>query len=113
MADLSHPVGRVRYHAEKSLAEAGPWIVGLARAGYAAKGVVYCAVGLLALLAAFGNGGETTGSRGRLMRGDANEPVAHISAAPMQASGPKMDAPPSGLTTSATPAKPSSTAPRL
>jgi hypothetical protein len=66
MADLSHPVGRVRYHAEKSLAEAGPWIVGLARAGYAAKGVVYCAVGLLALLAAFGNGGETTGSRGAL-----------------------------------------------
>lgn len=67
MADLSHPVGRVQHHAEKSLAEAGPWIVWLARAGYAAKGVVYCVVGLLALLAAFGSGdGETTGSRGAL-----------------------------------------------
>lgn len=64
--DLSHPVGRVRYEAEKSLAKASPWVARLARAGYAAKGVVYCLVGLLAVLAAFGHGGATTGSKGAL-----------------------------------------------
>src|SRR5215216_7289268 len=68
MDHMGQAVGRVRYHAEKSLAEAGPWVIWLARAGYAAKGVVYCVVGLLALLAAFGNGGETTGSRGALQK---------------------------------------------
>jgi hypothetical protein len=67
MTHVPHPVSRVRDHAEKSLAEAGPWVVGLARAGYAAKGVVYSLVGLLAVLAAWGKGGgETTGSRGAL-----------------------------------------------
>ena len=66
MSHLSHSVGRVAHHAEKSLADASPWIVFLARAGYAAKGAVYSVVGLLALFAAFGNGGETTGSKGAL-----------------------------------------------
>ena len=66
MAHLSHPVGRAGYHVEKSLGEAAPWVERLARAGYVAKGVVYCLVGLLAVLAAFGNGGETTGSKGAI-----------------------------------------------
>jgi hypothetical protein len=38
----------------------------LARFGYAARGVVYLLVGGLALLAAFGNGGQTTDSKGAL-----------------------------------------------
>jgi hypothetical protein len=38
----------------------------LARAGYVARGLVYLIVGGLALLAAFGGGGHTTGSRGAL-----------------------------------------------
>lgn len=38
----------------------------LARLGYAARGVVYLLVGGLALLAAFGAGGELTGSKGAL-----------------------------------------------
>ena len=45
---------------------AGPAITFLARAGYAAKGVVYGLVGGLALLAAIGSRGETTGSKGAL-----------------------------------------------
>lgn len=42
------------------------WLAWLARAGYAARGVVYLLVGGLALMAAFGSGGQTTGSRGAL-----------------------------------------------
>lgn len=38
----------------------------MARLGYAAKGVVYMIVGILAVQAAFGTGGETTGSEGAL-----------------------------------------------
>lgn len=41
-------------------------IVCLARTGYAARGIVYLLVGGLAILAAFGRGGETTGSPGAL-----------------------------------------------
>jgi len=41
----------------------------VARAGYAAKGVVYCLVGLLAVLAALGERhGETTGQKGALSK---------------------------------------------
>ncbi|ACL56661.1 DUF1206 domain-containing protein [Methylobacterium nodulans] len=39
----------------------------LARAGYGARGLTYCLVGGLALLAAFGEGGRTGGSRSALM----------------------------------------------
>jgi hypothetical protein len=38
----------------------------LARLGYAVKGVVYALIGILAVMAAFGSGGQTTGSRGVL-----------------------------------------------
>jgi len=39
------------------------WIERLARFGYAAKGVVYALVGILAFQAAFNWGGEVTGNR--------------------------------------------------
>lgn len=42
-------------------------IEGLARLGYAAKGVVYVLIGWLAVQAALGVGGRTTGSRGALL----------------------------------------------
>ncbi len=42
------------------------WVERLARFGYAAKGVVYGIVGLLAAQAAFGGGGKTTDTRGAL-----------------------------------------------
>lgn len=55
-ADLSRPT------------DTGDWIEKLARFGYAAKGVVYAAVGVLAVQAAFGSGGQTTGSRGAIQQ---------------------------------------------
>lgn len=42
------------------------WIERLARLGYAAKGIVYAIVGVLAVQAAFGPGGRTTGTQGAL-----------------------------------------------
>ncbi|MFN6564608.1 MAG: DUF1206 domain-containing protein [Nostoc sp. ChiSLP01] len=42
------------------------WVEKLARLGYAAKGLVYFIVGLLAAQAAFGSGGKTTDSSGAL-----------------------------------------------
>ena len=58
-AEAEQAVHRAALHA-------GPAIALLARAGYAAKGVVYALVGALAVLAAAGHGGSTTGSRGAL-----------------------------------------------
>ncbi|MFW6358889.1 MAG: DUF1206 domain-containing protein [Chroococcales cyanobacterium] len=42
------------------------WVERLARFGYAAKGVVYAVIGILAVQAALGWGGETTGTTGAL-----------------------------------------------
>ncbi len=50
------------------------WLRYLARFGYAAKGVVYMLVGGLAVAAAIGTGGATTGSRGAL-RSLTDEPL--------------------------------------
>jgi len=47
-------------------AASNPWVERLARFGYAAKGVVYFIVGLLAAQAAFGTGGQTTDTQGAL-----------------------------------------------
>ena len=70
MTQLTKPVRDLHAQAEQvahdAALHAGPAITFLARAGYAAKGVVYGLVGGLALLAAFGSRGETTGSRGAL-----------------------------------------------
>src|SRR5688572_12566996 len=43
-----------------------PWLVRAARLGYAANGIVYILVGLLAFRAAFGAGGAMTDKRGAL-----------------------------------------------
>ncbi len=47
-------------------AATNPWVVRLARCGYATKGVVYLLVGTLAARAAVGRGGETTDNRGAI-----------------------------------------------
>jgi hypothetical protein len=49
-----------------SVRHAAPGIALLARAGYAAKGVVYVVIGALAARAAFGTGGATTDQRGAI-----------------------------------------------
>ncbi|HRW05740.1 MAG TPA: DUF1206 domain-containing protein [Caldilineaceae bacterium] len=43
-----------------------PWVVWLARFGYAAKGLVYITIGALAVQVAIGSGGRTTGPAGAL-----------------------------------------------
>jgi hypothetical protein len=56
----------VEQHAERAARRASPWIERLARVGYVAYGVVYVLVGVLAVLAAFGEGGRTTSQEGAL-----------------------------------------------
>ena len=56
----------VEQHAERAKRKASPWIERLARAGYVAYGMVYVLVGVLALRAAFGGSGKTTGQEGAL-----------------------------------------------
>src|SRR5579884_3974327 len=48
-------------------AATGKWMTILARFGYAAKGVVYVLIGVLAVLAGFGHGGSTTDRKGALI----------------------------------------------
>lgn len=52
--------------AQQIIRQRSLWIERLARFGYAAKGVVYGIVGLLAAQAAFGVGGQTTDTQGAL-----------------------------------------------
>ncbi len=50
--------------ADAAARKASPWVDGIARAGYVAKGIVYAAVGVLAGRVALGTGGKTTGTGG-------------------------------------------------
>jgi len=50
----------------QKIREANPWVEPLGRFGYAAKGLVYGIVGVLAAQAAFGAGGATTDTSGAL-----------------------------------------------
>lgn len=81
MTHLTNPARGVPAQAEQAARDAalhaGPAIEVLARAGYAAKGVVYGLVGGLALLAAFTTRGQTTGSRGAL-RSLLGHPFGHV-----------------------------------
>ena len=52
--------------ARQAFAPVAPWIERLARVGFAAKALLYTVVGALALQAALGDGGRTTGSKGAL-----------------------------------------------
>lgn len=64
MARTSHTAARAR--ARGAAAARGRWVELMARFGYAAKGVVYVVVGGLAVQAAAGAGGGTTGGEGAL-----------------------------------------------
>lgn len=65
---VGRQVGQVGREAGQAVKNAvrSPWVEYLARFGYAARGVVYAFIGFLAFQAAFGMGGQTTGTRGAL-----------------------------------------------
>jgi hypothetical protein len=52
------------YSAHSAAVQAEPYLEKLARIGYAAKGVIYTMIGVLALVAATGPGGKTTNQAG-------------------------------------------------
>ena len=57
--------GQVR----RAVRRASPFVEKFARVGYAAKGVIYTLVGILAAMAALGQrGGDVSGSRGVMQR---------------------------------------------
>jgi hypothetical protein len=66
MTRTANPLDDIQAGVHRAALHASPAIAALARAGYAAKGAVYVLVGGLALLAAAGSGGATTGSRGAM-----------------------------------------------
>lgn len=68
MAQERMSLDGARKHAEAAGREVAshPWVQRLGRFGFAAKGVVYAIVGILAAQVAFGYGGQTTDSTGAL-----------------------------------------------
>lgn len=64
MARHNFPSGDFKQPLQQAVSN--PWMEKLARLGYAARGVVYFVIGLLAAQAAFGVGGKTTDSKGAL-----------------------------------------------
>jgi hypothetical protein len=61
--DISDSIARTA----QNVVRTKPWIERLARLGYAVKGLVYFLIGLLAIQAALGMGGETTDTGGALL----------------------------------------------
>lgn len=70
MANVEAGMEVARARAGEAAHEAAPWLTRLARLGYAAKGVVYAIVGILALRAALGSGGRATDTQGALLEVD-------------------------------------------
>jgi hypothetical protein len=67
MATTDFGTRDIRLAARRGARVARPWVATLARAGYAAKGVLYATIGGLAAMAAFGtSGGKATDSEGAL-----------------------------------------------
>jgi hypothetical protein len=64
MTNPNSPTENVKRPIQQAAAQ--PWVEPLARFGFAAKGVVYFVVGLLAAQAAFTTGGKTTDTSGAL-----------------------------------------------
>jgi hypothetical protein len=78
MATAMHHQGAgIEGAARRATRPAAPWLVRLARLGYAANGAVYILVGLLAFRAAFGAGGATTDKKGALAS-IADEPAGAV-----------------------------------
>lgn len=63
---MGGPVEEAKGHAEEAARHARPWVDGMARFGYVAKGVVYATIGLLAMLETLGVGGKTASPDGAM-----------------------------------------------
>ncbi len=68
MPQREQSVEHAKQQAKQATRNASPWIEPLGRLGFAAQGVVYIVVGVLAAMAAAGRGGETTDTRGALQQ---------------------------------------------
>ena len=78
MTTASRDIKDVKDQVEAAAIRAKPWMAKLVRLGYAAKGLVYCFIGWLALLAVLGaSKGETTGTRGA-MEAIAGQPFGRV-----------------------------------
>jgi hypothetical protein len=80
MGETSEAVKEVKDAADEVAERVGkhPWTERLARIGYAAKGVVYIVVGVLATQTALGFGGKAKGTQGA-MRSIARQPFGRVS----------------------------------
>lgn len=67
----------VQEQAKSQVRQARPWLERLARLGFLAKGAVYLTVGILALQAAVGSGGQTTDTQGAV-RVIAQQPFGQV-----------------------------------
>jgi hypothetical protein len=78
LTTATHPFQDLKADAKAAAVRAKPWVAKLIRLGYGAKGLLYCLIGGLALLAAFGTGGgQTTGSRG-VMQTISGQPFGRV-----------------------------------
>jgi hypothetical protein len=77
MTRAANPVDQLQAEVNRAALHAGPAIAALARAGYAAKGVVYVLIGGLAFLASIGSRADTPGSKGAL-RTLVDEPYGRV-----------------------------------
>ncbi|MDF9796600.1 hypothetical protein OKW21_001863 [Catalinimonas alkaloidigena] len=64
MNDITTAAKSAGRKAQGNLPETEKWVEKLARFGYASKGVIYILIGVLAAMAAFGAGGQTSGTQG-------------------------------------------------
>jgi hypothetical protein len=64
VARRGRQIEQTRRRADRTARLASPWIEGIARAGYVAKGVVYATIGVLAMQESLGLGGTTTDPSG-------------------------------------------------
>src|SRR5579885_2798214 len=66
MANFNIPMENAQRQVEHAARKAAPLVERLARLGYAAKGVIYIVVGILAVEVAIHAGGRTTNTQGAL-----------------------------------------------
>ena len=72
---IEEVVDKVQDHADDAARYASPWIIGLARIGYVAKGVVYAAIGILAMMEALGFSGGKTASPDGAVKSISSQPA--------------------------------------